>query len=236
MLSRRRHGGLRSCTVTTADAARVLVVDDHPVFRRGLLTLLADEPWVAAVAEAATVEEAIRTAVIQKSQVIAMDVRLPDGDGIDATSRILAALPGTAVLLLTMVDDEELVLRGLRAGARGYLLKDTDPETVVSALRTVRDGGTVLGPRVAASVLTTLRSAPAELPPPFDGLTPREREVVGHLAAGRSNAQIARVLGLSDKTVRNTVSAVLAKLHVTDRVQAALLARDAGLVPGPPAR
>jgi two-component system, NarL family, nitrate/nitrite response regulator NarL len=213
--------------------ARVLVVDDHPLFRRGLHAMLAHQPWVSAVLEAATVAEALRCVVAEDVDVVAMDVRLPDGDGVETTARISRLRPEVAVLLLTMVDDEDLVVRGLRAGARGYLLKESDPDAVVEALHTVLRGGLVLGPRVAASVLATLRTPPRRLPPPFDLLTPREREVVAHLAAGRGNLEIARALGLSDKTVRNTVSAVLAKLQVTDRVQAALLARDAGLVPGP---
>lgn len=207
-------------------AVRALVVDDHPVFRRGLRSLLDEEPWVARVDEAATVEGAVEAAVREDTGVIAMDVRLPDGDGIDATARILARRPGTAVLLLTMVGDEDMVRRGLRAGATGYLLKDTDPEAVVDALRTVCGGGLVLGPRVPASVL----AAPGGPPAPFDRLTPRERMLAEHLAGGRTNGQIARTLGLSEKTVRNAVSALLAKLAVPDRLAVALLARDVGLV------
>jgi DNA-binding NarL/FixJ family response regulator len=213
--------------------ARVLVVDDHPLFRRGLRAMLVHEPWVAAVLEAATVEEALRCVVAEDVDVVAMDIRLPDGDGVETTARIARLRPAVAVLLLTMVDDEDLVVRGLRAGARGYLLKESDPDVVVEALHTVAGGGLVLGPRVAASVLAALRTPPRSLPPPFDLLTPREREVVAHLAAGRGNVEIARALGVSDKTIRNTVSAILTKLQVPDRVRAALLARDAGLIPGP---
>ncbi|MEV7625904.1 response regulator transcription factor [Actinoplanes sp. NPDC089786] len=210
-------------------AVRALVVDDHPVFRRGLRSLLADEPWVAEVGEADTVAAAVPAA--READVVAMDVRLPDGDGIDATARILAHRPETAVLLLTMVGDERIVRRGLAAGARGYLLKDTDPDAVVDALRTVGQGGLVLGPRVPATVLT----APAATgpPAPFDRLTARERQLAEHLAGGRTNGQIARVLGVSEKTVRNAVSAVLAKLAVPDRLAVALLARDVGLIPAP---
>jgi DNA-binding NarL/FixJ family response regulator len=190
---------------------------------------LEDEPWISTVEEAATIADAVRVAVTGDVNVIAMDVRLPDGDGIEATSRILASRPDTAVLLLTMVDDEQIIIRGVRAGARGYVLKETDPEAVVDALRTVRNGGLVLGPRVASSVLAAVRSAPVWPPSPFDRLTARERQLVGHIATGRSNGQIARTLGVSEKTVRNMVSAVLAKLQVTDRLKVALLARDHGL-------
>jgi len=209
--------------------AQVLVVDDHPVFRRGLVTLLAGESWVDEVHEAATVADAVRAATEQRVDAVAMDVRLPDGDGIEATAAVLRARPGAAVLLLTMVGDPEMVVRGLRAGARGYVLKDSDPDLVGRALRVVRDGGLVLGPGVADDALTTLRLPPAETPAPFDRLTPRELDVVGHLAEGHTNQRIARDLGVHEKTVRNVVSEILAKLHAADRVEVALQAREAGL-------
>ena len=209
---------------------RVLIVDDHPVVRRGLRVMLEGEPWVRDVTEAASVEEAVREAVTCQADVIAMDVVLPDGDGVDATRRILEACPDAAVLMLTMADDEEIVARALSAGARGFLLKDTDPDMVLDALRTVASGGVVLGPKVGPAVLTALRRAPTVLPPPFDRLTARELEIVNRLAVGDSNAQIARQLNVSEKTIRNQMSAVFNKLNVSDRVQAALLARDAGIL------
>ncbi|GAA2697736.1 response regulator transcription factor [Actinoplanes palleronii] len=208
---------------------RVLVVDDHPVVRRGLRAMLESESWVATVTEAATAAEAVRAATVGPVHLIAMDVGLPDGDGIDAAGRILRAAPGTRVLILTMDDDESVVDRALRAGAHGFLLKDTDPELVVDSLRTVAGGGVVLGPRTAGALLTGMRSAPARVPAPFDRLSEREREVVTRLTTGESNAQIARWLGLSEKTVRNQLSLIFAKLGVTDRLRVALLARDAGL-------
>ncbi|HEX6686279.1 MAG TPA: response regulator transcription factor [Candidatus Limnocylindrales bacterium] len=207
---------------------RVLVVDDHPVVRRGLRTLLDGVEWVCEVLEAATVAEALRAVVTHQVDVVAMDVSLPDGDGVDAVARMLAARPVVKVLMLTMTDDEEIVARALRAGARGYLVKETDPDTLVEALHTVAVGGVVLGPRIATSVLTALRREPVELPSPFDRLTARERDVLACLASGESNARIARHLGVSEKTVRNQLSSVFAKLEVADRVQAALRARDAG--------
>jgi DNA-binding NarL/FixJ family response regulator len=211
-----------------ADGITVLVVDDHPVVRRGLRTLLHGEAWVGEVLEAATVADSVRQAVTQHVDVVAMDVSLPDGDGIDAVARILAARPEVRIVMLTMADDEEIVARALRAGARGYLVKETDPDTLVDALRTIASGGVVLGPKVGPSVLSTLRRAPADLPSPFDRLSAREREVLAGLAGGESNARIARQLGVSEKTIRNQLSSVFAKLGVADRVQAALLARDAG--------
>lgn len=208
---------------------RVLIVDDHPVVRRGLRTMLEGEPWVAEVAEAATVAEAIKEAVTRQVHVVAMDVTLPDGDGIDATCRILRARPDVRVLVLTMSDDEDIVARAINGGACGYLLKDTDPETVIDSLRTVAAGGTVLGPRIRLAGLTTgQRQAPGP-PAPLDQLTPREYEILTLLAAGESNARIARKLGVTEKTVRNQLTSVFSKLEVADRVQAALLARRMGI-------
>ncbi|MGH3914853.1 MAG: response regulator [Pseudonocardiaceae bacterium] len=208
---------------------RVLIVDDHPIVRRGLRAMLEGEPWVEEVAEAATVAEAIKEAAIRQVHVVAMDVALPDGDGIDATRSIVRAHPETMVLVLTMADDEDIVVRAFEAGAHGYLLKDTDPETVIDSLRTVAAGGVVLGPRIGVAIITAGQRQPAQLPPPLDKLTPREYEMLTRLATGESNARIARHLSLSEKTVRNQLSRVFSKLEVTDRVQAALLARDMGV-------
>ena len=132
-----------------------------------------------------------------------------------------------------MSDDEDAVARALEAGARGFLLKDTDPETVVNALRTVAGGGLVLGPRISPDLMTRGRGSTARRPAPFDRLTARELDIVSRLALGESNASIARHLQLSEKTVRNQLSAVFTKLGVGDRVHAALLARDAGLTAPP---
>lgn len=212
------------------DPVRVLVVDDHPIVRRAIQMMLEGRPWVAEVGGAATVEEAVREAITQQPDVVVMDMILPDGDGVEATQRILEAMPHTAVLFLTVSDDDELVARALNAGARGYLLKDTEPEMVVDAIRVVASGGAVIGPRIASTVLTSLRRAPLVLPPPFDALTTRELDIVNRLAAGDTNAQIARYLNVSEKTIRNQLSAIFNKLNVSDRVQTALLARDAGVV------
>ena len=179
--------------------------------------------------EAATVEDAVKEAVTRQVHVIAMDVSLPDGDGIEATRRVLQRCPGVNVLIVTFHDDEDRVARALRAGARGYVLKDTEPDTVVDALRTVASGGVVLGPKVGPDVLATLQQKPTHLPAPFDKLTTREREILAELVSGHSNAEIARRLGLSGKTVRNYLTSVFDKLGVDGRVQAAMLARDAGI-------
>jgi len=209
---------------------RILVVDDHPVVRRGMRAMLEGEAWVEEVVEASTVAEAVREAITRRVDVVAMDITLPDGDGIEATRRILTGHPEANVLILTLSDDEDLVERALRVGARGYLLKDTEPDTVVDALRTVAGGGIVLGPRIGSALVTVLRRAPAHLPPPFDQLTNRERDILARLAQGDNNAQIARRLGVAEKTIRNQLSAVFTKLGVTDRLQAALMAREAGIL------
>ncbi|RIV40041.1 response regulator [Micromonospora radicis] len=217
-----------------SEQARVLIVDDHPVVRRGLRTMLEGESWVADVQEAASCAEAIAAVAHGQVTVVAMDIALPDGDGVQATEQILRHRPETVVLMLTMADEDELVARALRIGARGYLLKDTDPDLVVDALRTVAGGGLVLGPGIDVTGLGRTPPVAAGLAAPFDRLTPRERDILRHLATGEGNAQIARRFGLSTKTIRNQVSAILAKLGVADRVQAALLARDAGICADPP--
>ncbi|MGH4025896.1 MAG: response regulator [Pseudonocardiaceae bacterium] len=211
------------------ERVRLLIVDDHPVVRRGLCTMLEGESWVEGVVEAATVTEAVKEAVTRQVHVVAMDVALPDGDGIDATRRILRACPEARVLVLTMADDADIVARAFDAGARGYLLKDTDPEMVIDALRTVAAGGVVLGPRIGLEVIKAAQGRPARLQPPLDQLTPREFEILTLLAAGESNARIARRLGVTEKTVRNQLTNVFSKLEVADRVQAALLARRMGI-------
>jgi DNA-binding NarL/FixJ family response regulator len=211
------------------EARRVLIVDDHPVVRRGLAAMLETQAWVSEVREAATVAEALAQAAGYDVDVVAMDVMLPDGDGIEAARRILLGRPAVRVLVFTMSEDEEVVARALRAGATGYLLKDTAPDTVVDALRTVASGGVVLGPRIGPTILVNLRRSPAELPPPLNQLTPRERAILARLAVGDTNARIARHLGVHEKTIRNQLSVVFTKLGVADRVQAALLAQRAGL-------
>jgi DNA-binding NarL/FixJ family response regulator len=216
--------------VASGHGCRVLVVDDHPVLRRGLLALLATEPWVEATFEAGTEAEAVAQAVTHRVDLVAMDVALREGgDGVEATRRIVRARPEALVLIVTMSDDEAVVGRALRAGARGYVLKDSDPQTLVEALHTVASGGFVLGPGVGPSLVQVGEDRRRPDDGPLARLTPRERELLAGLAAGDSNARIARHLGISEKTVRNSMSSVFAKLGVGDRVQAALLAREVGL-------
>lgn len=208
---------------------RVLIVDDHPIVLRGLRTILEGESWVEEVFEAPTVAEAVREAVTRRVHVVVMDVRLPDGDGIDATQRILRALPDATVLIMTMDGDEETVARAMAAGAHGFVLKDLDPLDLMASLRAVAGGSVVLGPRVGAAMIAGARRRPTELPPPLDTLTPRELEILTLLAASETTARIGRRLGVSEKTVRNQLSGIFTKLGVHDRVQAALLAQRLGL-------
>lgn len=195
---------------------RVLVVDDHPLFRDGLTSLLGTVEDIDVVGSAGDGESAVRQALELRPDVVMMDLNLPGVPGLEASRRILEALPDCGVLVLTMLADEASVVASLRVGARGYLLKEAAQHEVLAAIRTVAAGGAVYGPKVAARLLDTDR--------PGD-LTARESEVLALLANGLSNSEIARELGLSLKTVQNHVSHVLAKLQVKDRTQAALRMR-----------
>jgi DNA-binding NarL/FixJ family response regulator len=216
---------------TGAGAATILLVDDHPLVRRGLAAMLGLEGWVGRVVEAASVREGAAVAVTEAVDVAVVDLGLPDGDGVELVRRLRKA-PGCPVLVLTMSRDDGTVRACLAAGARGYVLKDSPPDAVVRAARTVLDGGLVLGPEVARAALPAGSPArPARLPPPLDRLSPTDLRLLGLVARGRTNPRIAAELGVAEKTVRNRVSALLAALGVEDRVQAALLARDKGLLP-----
>ena len=208
---------------------RVLIVDDHPIMLRGLRTMLESEPWVDAVFEATTVADAVREAVTRHADVVVMDVRLPDGDGIEATRRIVRALPDAMVLIVTMDGDEDIVAQAMDAGAHGFVLKDLDPGDLMASLRAVAGGGVVLGPHVGAAMIAGARRRPTGLSPPLDQLTPRELEILTLLAAAESTTRIARRLGVTEKTVRNQLSGIFGKLGVRDRVEAALLAQRLGL-------
>jgi DNA-binding NarL/FixJ family response regulator len=204
---------------------RVLVCDDHPVFRRGLCLLLADVEGIEVVAEAADGEQALQLAAETRPDVAVMDLNLPGRSGVETTKRMLAELPGLAVLVLTMFDDDHLVLAALRAGARGFLVKGATAEQVSTAIHTLAAGEMLLGGSVAAKMPSLMGAAPRGR---FPQLSEREEQILGLVAAGRSNPEIARSLFLSDKTIRNYVSAVMAKLQVPSRAALIALARDAG--------
>jgi two-component system nitrate/nitrite response regulator NarL len=209
----------------------VLIVDDHGVVRRGLRSMLEDEPWVGEVLEAATMAEAQEQATVHPVDVVAMDINLPDGDGVEATRRVLRARPTAKVLVITMDPDDETVSRALAAGAFGYMLKLTEPpDLLVDALRAAAGGARVLGPDVRLPLATTRRYRDRPLPPELGRLTERELEMLTLAAKGQSYRMIAGEVGLSEKTVRNQMSRILSKLGAPDRVQAALMAQRAGLV------
>ena len=213
---------------------RVVVVDDHPLFRDGVRAALAGRVGgpgdVEVVGEADTVASALSVVADLQPDVVLMDLNLPDGSGVDATRAVLAAVPGTRVLVMTMSTDDDAVVAAMRAGARGFVVKGAGRRDLLESVRTVADGGAVFSPVVAdrlAGYFAGLTAVPAR--EAFPQLTDREREVLDLLARGLDNRRIARELVLSDKTVRNHVSNVLAKLEVADRAEAVLRARNAGL-------
>jgi DNA-binding NarL/FixJ family response regulator len=207
---------------------RVLLADDHPMFREGLVVALGALPGVEVIAEASSGEEAIELAAQLQPDVVVMDVNMPGVNGIDATRRIVAESPHIGVLVLTMFDEDESVFQAMRAGARGYLLKGADREDILRAVHAVGRGDAIFGPALARRLIGYFSSGRAGAAP-FADLTDREREVLELVARGRSNAEIGRQLMISAKTVRNHASNVFAKLQVTDRAQAIVRAREAGL-------
>jgi DNA-binding NarL/FixJ family response regulator len=209
---------------------RVLVADDHPTFRRGLGALLASLPDVELVGEAVDGESAVELTTELQPDVVVMDLNMPGIGGVEATRRIVAGLPSVAVLALTMLDDDESVFAAMRAGARGYVVKGADTDDVLRALESVARGDAVFGPAVAGRVLSYLtRPLSARDPMLFPELSEREREVLELMARGLSNGEIARKLFVSPKTIRNHASNVFTKLQVSDRSEAVLRARRAGL-------
>jgi DNA-binding NarL/FixJ family response regulator len=207
---------------------RVVIIDDHPVYRAGLRAAIDAEPSLELIAEAATGQAGVRTIVDLRPDVAVVDLHLPDISGIEV-ARMVTGGQTTAVLVLTMLADDDSLFAALRAGAAGYLLKGADQDDIVRAIRSVAAGEAVLGPGIARRVLGFFAGVDRNAPEAFPDLTDREREVLDLIAAGRTNPAIARDLGLTLKTVRNYVSAILTKLHVSDRSQAIVRARDAGL-------
>ena len=207
---------------------RVLIADDHVVVRKGIRALLATEPGIDVVGEATDGAEAVRAAAELSPDVILMDIVMPTMDGIEAVRRIMAAQPGSRILMLTSFATDDQIFPALKAGALGYLLKDTSPEDLVQAIRQVHRGESSLHPTIARKVLQEL-SRPPQRPPTPDPLTEREVEVLRLVAQGRSNQEIARALVVSEATVRTHVSSILSKLHLASRTQAALYALREGL-------
>jgi DNA-binding NarL/FixJ family response regulator len=212
------------------DPLRLLIVDDQTITRNGLRSLLAAQAGLEIVGEAREGEEAIALAASLQPDVILMDLRMPGVNGIDATRRIHRTSPHIGILVVTVFQDDTSVFPAIRAGARGYLLKNTEQDELLRAIQTVANGGAVFSPGIAQRVLGYLSALEPDAPRLiFDELTPRERVVLELIARGQTNAEIAAALSVSPKTVSNHVSNVLAKLQATDRAKLMLMALEAGL-------
>ena len=206
----------------TTTSIRLLVVDDHEVVRQGLVAMLSRRPGIQVVAEAGTVAEAISQARRYQPDLVVMDVRLPDGSGIEACREIRAEMPATRVVMLTSYPDEEAVMSAIIAGASGYLLKQIRARDLVSALETVARGESLLDPAVTAQVLDRIRRIATDgEPDEYAQLTQQERRILSLVAEGKTNREIAAEVFLSEKTVKNYVSSILAKLNLQRRAQAA---------------
>jgi NarL family two-component system response regulator LiaR len=213
-----------------SEPIRVLVVDDHAVVREGLRTFLSLQDGIEVVGEAADGRDGIREAERLRPNVILMDLVMPGLDGVGAMRELRRRLPECRVIVLTSFAQDDRLLPAIQAGAAGYLLKDVEPRELARAVRAADAGEAMLDPAVAARLVDAIAQPPGEAPP--DRLTRREREVLALIGRGLSNKLIARELGISEKTVKNHVGHVLAKLGVTDRTQAALQAVRAGLIDG----
>jgi DNA-binding NarL/FixJ family response regulator len=210
---------------------RVVVVDDQALVRSGFRMILDAQPDIEVVGEAENGREAVELAAVSSADVILMDIRMPELDGIEATARILAAQPETRILILTTFDLDEYVTRALRAGASGFLLKDVRPAQLVEAIRVIASGDALLAPSVTRRLLDQFASGlETRTPVELEQLTDREREILLLVAEGLSNAEIADRLVVGESTVKTHVSAVLRKLQLRDRVQLVIAAYDAGLV------
>jgi DNA-binding NarL/FixJ family response regulator len=217
---------------------RVFLLDDHEVVRRGVQDLLDAEPDIEVVGDAGTADHALARVPALRPHVAVLDVRLPDGDGITVCRQLRSRLPGLACLMLTSFDDDDALLDAIMAGAAGYVLKEIKGEDLVAAVRTVASGRSMLDPATTARLMSSLRG-----PDPgaeheenaLSGLSPREREILGLIGEGLTNRQIGKRLYLSEKTVKNHISRLLAKLGVGRRIQAAVLATRATPPPDPEA-
>ena len=211
------------------ERVQVLIADDHTLFRDGLKALLASVPDIDVVGEAATGDDAVARAADLQPDVVLMDVQMPGLNGIEATRRVVTSSPHVGIIVLTMFEDDDSVFAAMRAGARGYVLKGADQEELLRAIRAVAAGEALFGPSVArrlTAFFTTPRQGSAV---PLPELTDREREILGLIARGHANNEIAERLVLSPKTVRNHISSIFSKLQVADRAHAIIRAREAGL-------
>lgn len=207
-------------------AIRILLVDDQHLVRRGFRALLKPEPAIEVVGEAENGEAAIAQVAALQPDVVLMDVRMPVTDGVAATQTICQQFPQVKVLVLTTFEDDEYLVKSLRYGAVGYLLKDTPPDDLVRAIEAAAKGYTQLAPGLVAKLMQS-RSQPTTPPPPgWEELTPREREILRAIAQGKSNREIAQSLHIAEKTVKNHITRILNRLNLRDRTQAALLASN----------
>lgn len=207
----------------------ILIADDHPLFRKGLRALLATLPQVIVVGEAASGSEAVRLAEQLQPHLLLMDLHMPGGDGLTAIRQIAATHPHIHMLVVTMFEDDDSIFAAMRAGVRGYVLKDMDDDEMTRAILAVGHGEAIFSAAIAARMMTFFANRPEQPPAPFPDLTESERNVLRLMARGLANDAIAVQLSFSPKTVRNYVSTIFSKLHVADRAQAIVRARDAGL-------
>lgn len=209
---------------------RVLIADDHAFYREGVCSMLSTVEEVEVAGEAATGEDTVVMAIKDQPDVILMDIKMPGLSGIEATRRILSQCPTIGILMVTMYEDDDSVFAAMRAGARGYLLKDADRDELVRAVAAVSRGEAIFSPAIAQRLIHYFAALPARASVlAFPELTDREREILGFIAQGYNNVEIADKLVLSLKTVQNHVSSIYAKLQVADRAQAILRAQKAGL-------
>jgi len=208
----------------------VLIADDHPLFRKGMHALLKSMPDIELIGEAKSGKEAVSMAMAQQPDVVLMDLQMPDGSGLAATRELSQSSPAVRILVVTLFEDDESIFAALRAGARGYILKDADEEEMMRAIRAVGEGEAIFSPTIATRLMeyfaTTRTLVPQGI---FPELSDREREILTLIARGEANAAIAEQLTITLKTVRNHVSNIYSKLQVADRAQAAIRAREAGL-------
>ena len=213
----------------SGDMLTILIADDHPLFRKRVRALLATMPQVRVVGEAANGADAVRLALELRPDVVLMDLQMPGGDGLTAVRQMAAAQPDVRVLVVTMFQDDDSIFAAMRAGARGYVLKDMDDDDITRAILAVGRGDAIFSPAIAVRMISFFSTRPPQSNPMFPELTASERNVLRLMAKGMNNDAIARQLALSPKTVRNYISVIFGKLQVADRAQAIVRAHDAGL-------